>query len=219
MGAVLDEIEDRLLPLLAARTTEMPVVPEGARAATLNINSIHGGQVEPLPGDTSLPAPCVADGCRIVLDRRFLIEEALPEVKAEVTRLLDGLTESRPDFRYSLRDLFEVQPSMTARGGRSSALRPAHMTRSTSTGSGGCRTASPMGRAGCTWRISRTNGSGSRTWSTVPRSWSFFWPTSWPDRGKAIARLRRIPLVSALARCANRLGPCLRRECSCRDEA
>lgn len=111
MGAVLDEIEDRLLPLLAARTTEMPVAPEGARAATLNINSIHGGQVEPLPGDTSLPAPCVADGCRIVLDRRFLIEEALPEVKAEVTRLPDGLTESRPDFRYSLRDLLRSSPA------------------------------------------------------------------------------------------------------------
>ncbi|MEZ5798290.1 MAG: acetylornithine deacetylase/succinyl-diaminopimelate desuccinylase family protein [Paracoccaceae bacterium] len=113
MGAVLDEIEARLYPALTARTTAMPVVPEGARSSTLNINSIHGGQAEPLPGDTSLPAPCVADSCRIVLDRRFLIEEALPEVKAEVTRLLDRLQRNRPNFRYSIRDLFEVEPSMT----------------------------------------------------------------------------------------------------------
>ncbi|MCB6179501.1 acetylornithine deacetylase/succinyl-diaminopimelate desuccinylase family protein [Rhodobacter sp. Har01] len=115
MAAVLDEIENKLTPALATRTTAMPVVPEGARSSTLNINSIHGGQVEPLPGDTSLPAPCVADSCRIVLDRRFLIEEALPEVKSEVTRLLDDLTRARPGFRYSIRDLFEVHPVMTDR--------------------------------------------------------------------------------------------------------
>ncbi|MFE3836017.1 acetylornithine deacetylase/succinyl-diaminopimelate desuccinylase family protein [Pseudogemmobacter sonorensis] len=115
MGAVLEEIEARLYPVLASRRTDMPVVPEGARQSTLNINSIHGGQVEPGPGDTSLPAPCVADSCRIVLDRRFLIEEDLPEVKAEVTRILDDLAGTRPGFRYSLRDLFEVQPSMTDR--------------------------------------------------------------------------------------------------------
>jgi len=115
MGAVLQEIEERLYPILATRQTEMPVVPEGARTSTLNINSVHGGQVEPMPGDTSLPAPCVADSCRIVLDRRFLIEEALPEVKAEVRRLLDRLAETRPGFRYEIRDLFEVQPSMTDR--------------------------------------------------------------------------------------------------------
>ena len=115
MGAVLDEIEDKLYPLLAAKRTDMPVVPDGARASTLNINSIHGGQAEPLPGDTSLPAPCVADSCRIVLDRRFLIEESLPEVKSELTSLLDGLTNTRPNFRYSIRDLFEVAPVMTDR--------------------------------------------------------------------------------------------------------
>jgi succinyl-diaminopimelate desuccinylase len=115
MGAVLREIEDKLYPLLASRTTAMPVVPEGARQSTLNINSVHGGEPEPEPGSGRLPVPCVADRCRIVLDRRFLIEETLPEVKAEVTRLLDGLTEARPGFRYGLRDLFEVQPTMADR--------------------------------------------------------------------------------------------------------
>lgn len=115
MGAVLQEIEDRLYPLLATKTTAMPVVPPQARQSTLNINSIHGGEPEPLPGDTSLPAPCVADRCRIVLDRRFLIEEALPEVKAELTAVLERVKARRPTFSYSIRDLFEVQPTMADR--------------------------------------------------------------------------------------------------------
>jgi succinyl-diaminopimelate desuccinylase len=33
-----------------------------------------------------------------VLDRRFLIEEDLAQVKAEVTGLLDGLAATRPGF-------------------------------------------------------------------------------------------------------------------------
>ncbi|OYU16893.1 MAG: succinyl-diaminopimelate desuccinylase [Rhodobacteraceae bacterium PARR1] len=115
MGAVLQEIEDRLYPLLATKTTAMPVVPPQARQSTLNINSIHGGEPEPLPGDTSLPAPCVADRCRIVLDRRFLIEESLPEVKAELTAVLERVKARRPTFSYSIRDLFEVQPTMADR--------------------------------------------------------------------------------------------------------
>ncbi|WP_149141955.1 acetylornithine deacetylase/succinyl-diaminopimelate desuccinylase family protein [Gemmobacter caeruleus] len=114
MGAVLEEIERKLYPLLATKRTAMPVVPEGARQSTLNINSIHGGEAEAEPGFTGLPAPCVADRCRIVIDRRFLIEEDLPAVKAEVTGLLDGLKAERPGFDYSLRDLFEVRPVMTA---------------------------------------------------------------------------------------------------------
>ncbi|MGA0541438.1 acetylornithine deacetylase/succinyl-diaminopimelate desuccinylase family protein [Neotabrizicola sp. VNH66] len=112
MAAVLSEFEDRLYPLLQGRITAMPVVPDGARQATLNLNSLHGGQPEPEGG--ALPAPVVADSCRVVLDRRFLAEESLPEVKAEVTRLLDRLVETRPGFRYTLRDLFEVHPTMTA---------------------------------------------------------------------------------------------------------
>ncbi|MBT9244702.1 acetylornithine deacetylase/succinyl-diaminopimelate desuccinylase family protein [Gemmobacter fulvus] len=114
MGAVLAEIEDRLYPHLATKRTAMPVVPEGARQSTLNINSIHGGEPEPEPGYTGLPAPCVADRCRIILDRRYLIEEDIAEVKAEVTGLLDGLKAQRAGFDYAIRDLFEVQPTMTA---------------------------------------------------------------------------------------------------------
>lgn len=115
MGAVLEEIEDRLYPLLATKRTEMPVVPEGARQSTLNINSIHGGEAEPAPGSTALPAPCVADRCRIVIDRRFLIEEDLAQVKAEVSEVLERVKSRRPGFSYDIRTLFEVQPTMASR--------------------------------------------------------------------------------------------------------
>ncbi|MGB0959361.1 MAG: acetylornithine deacetylase/succinyl-diaminopimelate desuccinylase family protein [Halocynthiibacter sp.] len=113
MGAVLEEIERTLYPLLATKRTDMPVIPEGAKQSTLNINSIHGGEAEQDPDYTGLPAPCVADRCRIILDRRFLIEEDINEVKAEVTRLLEKVKADRPEFEYEIKDLFEVQPSMT----------------------------------------------------------------------------------------------------------
>ncbi len=110
MGAVLAAFEAELFPRLAAKRTDMPVVPDGARASTLNINSIHGGEAEGFDG---LPAPLVADACRLILDRRFLIEEQLDTVKREVRDLLDRLARERDGFRYRLTDLFEVVPSMT----------------------------------------------------------------------------------------------------------
>src|SRR5581483_11817824 len=78
------------------------------------INSVHGGEAEGFEG---LPAPCVADSCRVVIDRRFLIEEALASVKGEVAALLDRLSLERPGFRYGLRDLFSVEPTMADRDG------------------------------------------------------------------------------------------------------
>jgi succinyl-diaminopimelate desuccinylase len=115
MGAVLAEMEATLFPLLAGKRTEMPVVPEGARSSTLNINAIHGGEPEQDPDYTGLPAPCVPDRCRITIDRRFLIEEDITEVKAEVTALMERIRATRPGFAYEIRDLFEVQPTMTDR--------------------------------------------------------------------------------------------------------
>lgn len=115
MGAVLAEMEDVLYPLLAGRRTAMPVVPEGARSSTLNVNAIHGGEPEPPAGYTGLPAPLVADRCRITIDRRFLIEEDISAVKAEIAALMERVKARRPTFRYEIRDLFEVQPTMTDR--------------------------------------------------------------------------------------------------------
>ena len=113
MGAVLAAFEEELFPALDAKQTTMPVVPEGARRSTMNINSIHGGQTEDhFPG---LPAPNVADSCRAVIDRRFLIEESLDEVKGEVVSILDRLRRERPKFDYAIRDMMEVLPTMTGR--------------------------------------------------------------------------------------------------------
>ena len=110
MGAVLERIETQLRPTLAARTTDMPVVPPGAKASTLNINSIHGGLGEDFDG---LPAALVADRCRMVLDRRFLIEEPLEQVRREISDLLEALKRQRPRFDYVLRELWAVEPTMT----------------------------------------------------------------------------------------------------------
>ncbi|MCU9847437.1 acetylornithine deacetylase/succinyl-diaminopimelate desuccinylase family protein [Defluviimonas sp. WL0024] len=115
MGAVLAEMEATLFPLLATRRTEMPVVPEGAKQSTLNINAIHGGAAEPDDDYTGLPAPCVPDRCRITIDRRYLIEEDLSEVKREVTGMLERIKTARPSFDYEIRDLFDVRPTMTDR--------------------------------------------------------------------------------------------------------
>lgn len=115
MGAVIDAFETTLYPAMAARHTDMPVVPEGARSSTMNINSIHGGQSERPLESTALPSHCVPDSCRIVIDRRFLIEESLDGVRNEVTDLLDGLKANRPKFDYALRELNHVLPSMTDR--------------------------------------------------------------------------------------------------------
>ena len=112
MGAVLEAIETELYPALACRLTTMPVVPSGARRSTMNVNSIHGGIEE---GFAGFPSACVADSCRIVIDRRFLIEENLDAVKGEVRDLLERLAATRAKFRYALRDLWEVRPTMTER--------------------------------------------------------------------------------------------------------
>jgi succinyl-diaminopimelate desuccinylase len=110
MGAVMAAFETELYPQLAGKRTQMPVVPEGAKQSTLNINSVHGGQSE---GNDGLPSPLVPDSCRMIIDRRFLIEESLDEVKSEIRDLLERLKLSREAFDYDLRDLFEVIPTMT----------------------------------------------------------------------------------------------------------
>jgi succinyl-diaminopimelate desuccinylase len=108
MGALLSRMENDLFPKLKQKKTKMPVVPEGATESTLNINSMHGGQPE-ISG-SGLPAPCVPDSARMIIDRRFLIEEELSQVKREIIEILDDLVATRPDFSYKIRDLFEVEP-------------------------------------------------------------------------------------------------------------
>ena len=115
MGAVLEKFEDTLYPAMAARRTDMPVVPEGARSSTMNINSIHGGQIELPRASTALPSHCVPDSCRIVIDRRYLKEETRDSVMGEVEDILRDVERERPNFRWAMRELNHVAPSMTDR--------------------------------------------------------------------------------------------------------
>ena len=109
MARFIASIEQELKPKLALRRTRMPVVPEAARSATINVNSISGGQ----PID-ALQTPCVADVCRAIFDRRFLLEEPFDDVRREILELLAQLQTTDEEFRYELQDLMIVPPTMTA---------------------------------------------------------------------------------------------------------
>lgn len=113
MSAVIDRFETDLFPAMAARHTDMPVVPDGAKASTMNINSIHGGENEQAADYTGLPAYCVPDSCRMVIDRRYLAEESHASVSGEVRALLEELKATRPKFDYRLEEINHVAPSMT----------------------------------------------------------------------------------------------------------
>ena len=110
MGDFLGLLERELLPALDGRITRMPCVPPGARHATLNLNSIHGGQPEPFNGR---PAPVVADRCRLVLDRRYLIEEDLDSVKGEVVALLERVRARQAGLDFTVREIMTFEPTMT----------------------------------------------------------------------------------------------------------
>jgi succinyl-diaminopimelate desuccinylase len=111
LGLVLERMRRDLQPALAARTTEVPVIPPDARHATLNVNAIAGGQAA-----GGIQTPCVADRCRAIFDRRFLIEEGFETTRAEIVDLLDRMARDVPDFRYELRDLMVVHPTRTPEG-------------------------------------------------------------------------------------------------------
>ena len=110
MTEVLTAIRRELEPALTGRVTSMPVVPEAARHATINVNAIEGGQ--PIEG---IQTPCVADRCRAVFDRRFLVEETFGRAKDEIGALVKRVLSAVPGVEYALRDLMVVEPVLTPR--------------------------------------------------------------------------------------------------------
>ncbi len=106
MSHLLDLVRDELGPELARRVTTMPVVPEGSRHATININGIDGGQ----PVDEA-PSPCVADRCRAVFDRRFLLEEGFERTRAEIVSVVAKAQSRMPAVRFSIADRMIVEPT------------------------------------------------------------------------------------------------------------
>ncbi len=103
----LEAVRTRLAPALSARVTEMPVVPEGSRRASINVNAIEGGQA-----GAAEQTPCVPDRCSATFDRRFLPEESFDEVKDEIVQLLAAIDSGAQAFE--LDDLLLVQPTSTA---------------------------------------------------------------------------------------------------------
>jgi succinyl-diaminopimelate desuccinylase len=108
MTRLLEAVRAELMPRLASRRTAMPVVPAAARSATINVNGIEGGQ--PVDG---IQTPCVADCCRAIFDRRFLLEEGFEAAKAEIEQLVARARAIAPDVIFDLRDLMIVQPTRT----------------------------------------------------------------------------------------------------------
>jgi succinyl-diaminopimelate desuccinylase len=108
IGRLLQSVRDELMPLLASRRTDVPVVPPAARHATININGIEGGQ--PVDG---IQTPCVADLCRAVFDRRFLIEEGFDATRREIAELVERVAAHPSGVRFDLRDLMVVHPTRT----------------------------------------------------------------------------------------------------------
>ncbi len=108
VGRLLQTVREQLTPALASRKTSVPVVPAGARHATININGIDGGQ--PVDG---IQTPCVADLCRAVFDRRFLMEEGFDAAKREIEALVTAVAQHTPGVRFDLRDLMVVHPTRT----------------------------------------------------------------------------------------------------------
>ena len=108
MSHLLDLVRDELGPALFGRVTTMPVVPDGSRHATININGIDGGQ----PIDDT-PSPCVADRCRVVFDRRFLFEEGLERTRAEIAALVAKAQSRMPEVQFSIEDRLIFEPTRT----------------------------------------------------------------------------------------------------------
>src|SRR5689334_22553462 len=111
IGRLLDAVRTSLAPTLASRRTAIAVVPPGARHATINVNGIEGGQAV-----DGIQTPCVADLCRAVFDRRFLIEEGFEGTKREIEELIARVSAAAPDVRFALRDLMVVHPTETPAG-------------------------------------------------------------------------------------------------------
>jgi succinyl-diaminopimelate desuccinylase len=108
MNDVIAAIQRELKPKLSGRTTAMPIVPDGARRATINVNGIDGGQAV-----DGIQTPCVADRCRAVFDRRFLVEERFEDVHREIR---DVVQRAAGSMEHAIRDLMVVDPVRTPDG-------------------------------------------------------------------------------------------------------
>jgi succinyl-diaminopimelate desuccinylase len=108
MADFLHSVTHRLKPELAKRETAAPVEPPGSRYASINVNSVFGGQP-----DGGIQTPCVADHAGAIFDRRFLAEENFEEVRGEIEALLAEVQAKNPESKYRMEDLMIVHPVHT----------------------------------------------------------------------------------------------------------
>jgi succinyl-diaminopimelate desuccinylase len=108
LAEFLHGVTHDLKPMLATRKTMAPVEPPGSRYASINVNSIFGGQPE-----EGTQTPCVADRSGAIFDRRFLSEESFEDVRGEIQGMLADLQAKNPEFKYNIEDLMVVHPVHT----------------------------------------------------------------------------------------------------------
>jgi succinyl-diaminopimelate desuccinylase len=106
-------VQRDLVPRLLARRTAVPVEPESARNPSINLNSLHAGQ-----STDDDQTPVVPDRAVAVFDRRFILEEPLDEVRAEIVALLDAQRADDREIRWELHERMVVEPVATPREAR-----------------------------------------------------------------------------------------------------
>lgn len=110
IARLVSRVDRELRPTLAQRTTAMPVEPPEARRATINVNALHAGQ--PVEAEQT---PMVADVATAIFDRRFLAEERLADVRAELGELLADERSRADGITWTSRERLVVQPVLTDR--------------------------------------------------------------------------------------------------------
>jgi succinyl-diaminopimelate desuccinylase len=108
MARLVQAFDEHLKPALKKRTSQAPVAPPQALKPSINLNSIHAGQ---MPGGWQTPA--VPDRCIAIFDRRFIHEESFDEVRAEIIQLLES-----QGVAYELKDLMRVDPLLGSPDGQ-----------------------------------------------------------------------------------------------------
>ena len=110
IARLVTRVDAELRPRLAERTTAMPVEPPEARRATINCNALHAGQRVDVE-----QTPMVADIATAIFDRRYLVEERLDDVRAELGALIDRERPRSPGIEWSTRERMLVEPVLTRR--------------------------------------------------------------------------------------------------------